>query len=275
MTGLAVDAPAGSLEPGPLALDEQSVFATFGELFPLEGASVLELGGSLDPALVRRAGITSWVAVDPRNVDAGGDGYRSVAASAARLPLSDRSVDLVFSSNALQHIRPLAETFAEVGRVLRPGGFAYFGFGPVWSAPDGSHVENLRVGGRRYDFWSVTLVPPWAHLVLGEGELGELLASLFGEEVGRAAARWIFHTSWLNRVPLHRLLELVAASPLRVASVRGCTEFGYDFDPPPVPDRFRARLELESVRRRARELHGIPAGHLPVRDVELILESRS
>jgi SAM-dependent methyltransferase len=42
----------------------------------------------------------------------------------ARLPLPDASVDIVFSSNVLEHVRELPALLDETLRVTRPGGFA-------------------------------------------------------------------------------------------------------------------------------------------------------
>lgn len=76
---------------------------------------------------------------------------RCVCADLERLPLADRSVDLLFSSSALQWSVDLPGTFAEFLRVLRPGGLLMFStFGPdtlkelraSWAAVDGhSHVS--------------------------------------------------------------------------------------------------------------------------------------
>jgi SAM-dependent methyltransferase len=41
-----------------------------------------------------------------------------------RLPLDDWSVDIIFSSNALEHVEDLPAAFAEFRRVLKPGGFS-------------------------------------------------------------------------------------------------------------------------------------------------------
>ncbi len=75
-----------------------------------------------------------------------------LAGDFGQLPLADASVDLVFSSLALQWCRPEA-VFAECRRVLRPGGLLIFStFGPdtlqelrqAWSAVDGgAHVHGF------------------------------------------------------------------------------------------------------------------------------------
>jgi malonyl-CoA O-methyltransferase len=76
---------------------------------------------------------------------------RCVCADLERLPLADCSVDLLFSSSALQWSADLPGTFAEFLRVLRPGGLLTFStFGPdtlkelraAWAAVDGhTHVS--------------------------------------------------------------------------------------------------------------------------------------
>jgi len=76
---------------------------------------------------------------------------RCVAGDATRLPLRDASVDLVFSSLVLQWCGLLDEAFAEIARVLKPGGLLLFSsFGPdtlrelrgAWAAVDNAvHVN--------------------------------------------------------------------------------------------------------------------------------------
>lgn len=74
-----------------------------------------------------------------------------LCADAESLPLADGSVDLVFSNATLQWCNDLDRTFAELLRVLRPGGLLMFTtFGPdtlrelraAWAEVDGySHVS--------------------------------------------------------------------------------------------------------------------------------------
>jgi malonyl-CoA O-methyltransferase len=68
-----------------------------------------------------------------------------VCADAERLPLADRSVDMIFSNLTLQWCSDLDKVFAEFRRIVRPGGMALFSsFGPdtlrelrdSWAAAD-------------------------------------------------------------------------------------------------------------------------------------------
>ncbi len=109
-----------------------------GRRFP--GARVI--GVDLAPAMVSRAAARRrfW------------DRSRYVCADAERLPFSSTSMDLVVSSLALQWCDAPA-MFAEVARVLRPGGRFHFAtFGPdtlkelraAWAAVDGEvHVHGF------------------------------------------------------------------------------------------------------------------------------------
>jgi SAM-dependent methyltransferase len=55
---------------------------------------------------------------------AGADRLRLVEGDALRLPLGDNGFDFVFSYCSLYHIPRLDLALAEIGRVLRPGGYA-------------------------------------------------------------------------------------------------------------------------------------------------------
>ena len=78
---------------------------------------------------------------------------RPVCADIQSLPFADNSIDLIFSSLAMQWCESLDETFKEFRRVLRPGGFVIFStFGPdtltelrqSWADVDErEHVHNF------------------------------------------------------------------------------------------------------------------------------------
>jgi ubiquinone/menaquinone biosynthesis C-methylase UbiE len=57
----------------------------------------------------------------------------------ARLGFSDNSFDCVFSFNSFEHFPTPNQALAEAIRVVRPGGYIYLNFGPLYWSEKGSH----------------------------------------------------------------------------------------------------------------------------------------
>lgn len=89
------------------------------------GLRVLDLGCGRG-GIVERLGIQGrWVGVDPDLVSLREHRWPDLVrgcAAARRLPFARNSFDVVVTSWVLEHLPAPAETFVEVGRVLRPGG---------------------------------------------------------------------------------------------------------------------------------------------------------
>jgi SAM-dependent methyltransferase len=77
---------------------------------------------------------------DARDERAIAAGVAFVAADAAQLPLSDASFDVVYSYNTFEHVAEPDKGVDEALRVLRPGGFLYLEFGPLYFSPFGLHA---------------------------------------------------------------------------------------------------------------------------------------
>lgn len=90
-----------------------------------------------------------------------------LCADAESLPLADNSVDLIFSSLAIQWCENLPQLFAEIDRVLKPGGrFCFATLGPdtlhelksAWQAADTYvHVNKFETASALYDALPATL----------------------------------------------------------------------------------------------------------------------
>jgi malonyl-CoA O-methyltransferase len=153
----AFDRASGSYDAAA-ALQERVRNELLGRLdeLPIQPRAVLDLGagtGHATRALKRRFPQSLTVAVDiapgmlerARAQSRWLRRFERVRADAYALPFRDQSFDLVFSSLMLQWCDDLDAVFAEISRVLEPGGLLLFStFGPgtlaelreAWSASD-------------------------------------------------------------------------------------------------------------------------------------------
>jgi len=133
----------------------------------------------------------------------------AIIADAARMPFPRRSIDGVFCSNMLEHAPDPGAIIAEIGRVLRPGGWAYVSF-TNWFSPWGGHNMNPyqflgpKFGPRLYE--RVNGPPPanryGEHLfALHIGPTLRMVRSLPGISVDRVEPRYWPWASFLTKVP--------------------------------------------------------------------------
>jgi SAM-dependent methyltransferase len=108
----------------------------------LDGQRVLDVGaGPVQFAAAFAAAGARYVAVDS---DAGEllgprpDGTLALAARGERLPVNDRSVDICFSSNVVEHVPAPWRFGDELVRVTRPGGLIVVSY-TNWLSPWGGH----------------------------------------------------------------------------------------------------------------------------------------
>lgn len=86
--------------------------------------------------------------------DIRGEGYTAEARqsqawltqmNAHGLAIADNSFDFVFSFNSFEHFPRPDLALQEAIRVVRPGGYIYLNFGPLWLAPKGAHQFAISV----------------------------------------------------------------------------------------------------------------------------------
>lgn len=98
--------------------------------------------------------------------------------------------DFICSFNAFEHIPDPQAALSEIARVLKPSGYVYLTFDPIWTADTGNHFPHR-------------VIEPWAHLVLDE----ELFIS---EMKKNGASNWEFdeYRYAMNRVRLSRYKDI-------------------------------------------------------------------
>jgi SAM-dependent methyltransferase len=106
---------------------------------------------------------------------AGVQNCRFVWSPDGRLPFQEKSFDAVLSTDTFEHVMDLDVAFAEIRRVLRPGGSLISRFGPLFHSPHGYHL-----------YWACQV--PYAHLLFGLDAIVALRASRGGAP--RSVATW-------------------------------------------------------------------------------------
>jgi SAM-dependent methyltransferase len=103
--------------------------------------TVLDFGCG-DGALVANLRANGWTTFgcDFPGVVPEGDGLRAIVPEPYTLPFDDGTFDLVVSTSVLEHAANKRECFAEIARVLRPGGYAMHLYPPKWYLPREPHI---------------------------------------------------------------------------------------------------------------------------------------
>jgi len=143
----------GFLPPDPVRYDPEGLAVRaeekLGQLsarVPLNRCrTVLELGcwDGMVLAALRERGHTAFGADlngDAFDARARQAGARLVQCDAAALGVAAASVDLVYSFAAFEHFADPGGVVDDAWRVLRPGGYLYLLFGPVYTSPYGLHA---------------------------------------------------------------------------------------------------------------------------------------
>jgi len=140
----------------------------------LNGKRVLEIGcdpnGEFLAYLSSQRTLSEAVGVNPcLNEHSVRLKYSLLKEDARSLPFPDNSFDVIVSISVFEHVQNLDVALAEMYRVLRPGGYLFAEFGPIWSSVWGHHLWFYH--GDDVRDWRNTQLPPYAHLLMSEAEL--------------------------------------------------------------------------------------------------------
>jgi SAM-dependent methyltransferase len=138
-----------------------------------------------------------------------------------RSNLEPASFDAIVSFEMLEHVQQPAAAFAEMARLLRPGGIVYHDYNPFFSSKGGHSL--------------CTLAFPWGHVRLDEADFERYLRELRPTELDQALR---FYRESLNRMTLADLRAVVAAAGLELLALVPWFERGLvpSLDPSVLPD---------------------------------------
>jgi ubiquinone/menaquinone biosynthesis C-methylase UbiE len=106
--------------------------------------------------------------------------------------LPANSIDIVYSYSAFEHIANPTAVLSEMHRVLKPGGFLYAHFGPLWSSSYGHHL-SIEHDGRALNYHNVIL-PAWCHLIDTEEDVVAACTPSVGHAAATKVANYVFHS---------------------------------------------------------------------------------
>ena len=202
---------------GGRAHDEESMrrfFDRFGDRLDLAGAVVLDVGCGTGVVCLEaaRRGAARVVGVDMQLIDVARDNLCEHAVQLAETvsfvetdgslnELGDETFDVIFSKDSFEHYADPEHFVHVITRFLTPGGSLVIGFGPLWKAPTGGHIDYI------------TRVP-WAHLVFPEKVIMQERRRF---RPGENAERFEDIVGGLNKITLRRFRSIMASSGLDCA----------------------------------------------------------
>ena len=139
----------------------------------------------------------------------------------SRSSLETASFDAIVSFEMLEHVQAPAAAFAEMARLVRPGGIVYHDYNPFFSSKGGHSLCTLAI--------------PWGHARLDAADFERYLRELRPTELDQALR---FYRESLNRMTLADLRAAVAAAGLELVALVPWFERGLvaSLDPSILPD---------------------------------------
>jgi len=129
--------------------------------------------------------------------------------------------DVIFSIAAFEHITMFPIALDKMCQALKPGGFLFSMWSPIWSAHDGHHLPTIiDKYGREMNFGK-SPIPPWGHLLMRPPELyGHLLGFTDMESAARIVY-FVYHSSHINRLFTEDYLAFINSSQFQQQEVVG------------------------------------------------------
>ncbi len=169
-----------------------------------DGKDILEVGS--DPSgdflnfLVNNRSVASACGINPclpNNVN--GLRFSLLKEDARKMSFADNTFDIIFSISVFEHVHNLESALAEMYRVLRPGGFLFTEFGPIWSSVWGHHLWIYHGDSVRH--WENTPLPPYAHLLMSERDLRSWCDTKYNDSIlTHKICEYVFKSDEQNRL---------------------------------------------------------------------------
>ncbi len=181
----------------------------------MESSSILEIGSDSDGKILHEfasRGAMRAVGINPglENESSGKNDFQGEGLpencelrndDVSALGFENETFSHIFSVSVFEHLNHFDACVSEMHRVLKPGGYVYADFGPIWSSSIGHHVYAV-ADGEEVRHWNPQKnpVPNYTHLLLGKSEMHDLLCDKVSEGLLDAILKWIYDQPFINRM---------------------------------------------------------------------------
>lgn len=150
-------------------------------------------------------------------------------------PYPNDYFDCVLSVSAFEHILDLNLAFTEMLRILKPGGFLFSHFGPIYSASFGHHLW-MAVDGKTYNYHN-TILPPYCHLLMSPEALLSYCVKRLDPLLSEQIVEFVFYSTDQNRLSYDDYLRIVQQSYFEVVYFNGinCPDIDEKYLLPDLP----------------------------------------
>lgn len=139
------------------------------------------------------------------------------------LPIQNQSFDLIFSIATFEHIHDLETALQEMYRLLKPNGFIYSNFGPIWSGAVGHHLW-CEIGDYKLKFTEPSsfadFLKPHEHLLYSAEHLKQKLIPYYSETHINELIHQIYEHPHINRYTYADYRRIVMNSPFKVITFK-------------------------------------------------------
>ena len=181
---------------------------------------VLEVGGQTPYQVCKSLGVKSWVCVDPiiQEDKVFDESYKHYKASILDFD-KEKDFDLIFSTNAFEHIEGLDIGIKNMYNLLKKGGKLSALFGPIWSCYKGHHIYCPLPTGGIIDFNNVKL-SGWEHLVFSEKEFENELVKNYDKKTAFNISYGVYNRKTLNKLLYDDYKNIIDNSGFKILEFR-------------------------------------------------------
>lgn len=206
----------------------------------IRGKKVLEIGcdfqGQFLQYLTSQRELAEAMGVNPLlEKDIVQGNYSLNKEDARNLPFNDDRFDVILSISAFEHVQNFDVALAEMHRVLKPGGYLFTEFAPIWSGVWGHHLWLYH--GNEVRDWKNTPLPPYAHLLMPEDELRLWVSEKYRDEsLTGKILDFVYRSDEQNHLFFSDYEHIVANSAFETLFFVGFTDLpfseGYEVEDP-------------------------------------------